>query len=440
MDRKTIFVYSSAFLILSSLLSASLYYLHFDEKDSTLKDDKQIAEADSSFEQLKNETSDLENGENTNDDNGKDPTIEFGPSEKTESNEKEGDVVALTDDQIESMGLKMGLLEPKVIALTLARRGQIILHPDGAAQVLTKMSGVTKETKKNLGDYVKAGDVLAILESQSMADAKAEYLASLNKEGLAHINLEREIRLFNKRISPKQDYFNAQALFRETKINTELAKQKLKASGLNEKDIQSLAQGKDLDLRMFEVRAPMDGIVIGRHITKGKLIDEKTLIYEIADLSTVWVEIGIYPQDLAMVKEGQSALVQSPFDTLSNEAKVFYLSPVVENENMLTVAMAELNNVDWKWKPGMFVNVDIAVANVPVNMAVSKHAVQNIEGKNCLFIKGSKGFEKRFVAVGKSDNEFVEILDGVNCNDACVVNNALLLKAEMGKSAIEDDD
>lgn len=413
MNRKKFLVYSCGFLILGSVLAGAFYYLHFNAQPIEFKIESPIAEADA--EQLSSESHD-------------------------EKDKKEESSVNLTEDQVKKMGLEIRSAEPKVIAVTLARRGQIVLHPDGAVHVLNKAVGVAKETKKNLGDYVRTGDILAVLESQEMADAKASYLASRNKEHFANTDLERETRLYNKKISSAQDYLKALAAFKDAQINTELENQKLKVLGLNEQDISRLNEGNGGDLRIFEVRAPMDGVITSRHITKGELIEDKTVIYEIADLSTVWVEMGIYPQDLALVKEGQLVNVQSPFDVHSSEAQVFYLSPLIENENMLTKAVAELHNPHWKWKPGMFVNVDIAAANVPVEKAIAKEAIQSIEGRDCVFVQGPKGFEKRFVRLGKRDGQFVEILEGLDEQDQCVVNHAILLKAEMGKSAIQDDD
>ena len=206
-------------------------------------------------------------------------------------------------DQLEKMGIEIRSAEAGALFMTLSTRGKISIDPNRLAHIIPKVPGIATETCKNIGNDVQLNEVIAILESQEMADLKAEFLVALNKEKLAFSVLQREEKLYQKRISSEQDYFNAQNAYADAQINVQLSRQKLRAFGLDEENIQHLGGHEDPDLRLYEIRSPMDGTVIMRHITKGEFIDKSAKIYEIADLSTLWVEIGIYPKDLHQIRK-----------------------------------------------------------------------------------------------------------------------------------------
>lgn len=353
---------------------------------------------------------------------------------------KDENHVHLTPEQMQQFGIQLEKVEPGKLSIQLSTRGKITLHPDRLAHVLPKVSGVAKEGRKNIGDSVQEGDILAIVESREMADIKANYLAALEKEKLAESMFERERRLHEKKISAEQDFINANSNLEEAKINLLLAKQKLHAFGLDEKAIAAIANESKPDLRIYEIRAPISGVIINRHITQGEFIDNTMPIFEIADLSRVWIEIAVFPKDLAKVKKGQKVLVKLPFGTKSQTAEIFYVSPIVQEETITSKAVAEMRNPTDEWRPGTFVTVDVDTENVDAPLVVSNEAIQEIDGKKVVFVKSGEGFEKRVVETGRADNSFVEIVSGLKSGEEVVSAKTFLLKAELGKGDVDDDD
>lgn len=352
----------------------------------------------------------------------------------------EEDIVKLTEEQIKKLGLKIESAGPGSLELTLSTRGKIIFHPDRLVHIIPKVSGVAREAYKNIGNPVSANELLAELESREMAEIKAGYLAALSKERLASATLMREAKLFQEKVSAGQDYLNAKNLSEESKINVQLYKQKLHAFGLSEEEIENLADESDRDFRLYQMRSPISGSVIFRHITKGEFVESTTTIYEIADLSTVWVDIGIYPKDLPAVKEGQMVEVVLPIENHTAQARLIYVSPIVSDETITAKAVAELDNADGMWRPGVFVKVNISTEQIQRPLVVPKAAVISEKGKNYMFIEIPEGFERRVVKTGISDRQNMEIVSGLKAGEAYVANNTFLLKAELGKSAIEHDD
>lgn len=353
--------------------------------------------------------------------------------------EHEEDIIKLSEEQIKKLGFQIDTAGPGNLSLTLSTRGKIILQPDRLVHIIPKVSGNVREAYKNIGNPVNANDLLAVLDSRDMADIKAAYLAALSKQRLTSSSLIREAKLYQDKVSAGQDYLNAKNINEEATINVQLFKQKLHAFGLDEEEIHQLANQSDPDLRLYQIRSPIDGTVILRHITKGEFVETTTTIYEIADLSTVWVEVGIYPKDLPRVKEGQMIEVVLPIENTKTEARLIYVSPIVADETITAKAVAELDNADGLWRPGVFVKVNIATEQFSRPLVIPKDAVQNIKGKDFAFVVVPEGFEKRSITVGSTDQHNAEVLSGLRAGEEYVANKTFLLKAELGKGEAEHE-
>lgn len=346
-------------------------------------------------------------------------------------------IVELTKAQIHDLGIEVIRAGPVNMASVIATRGKLVLHPDKLVHVLPKIPGVAKEAYKNIGDTVSAGERLAVLESREMADIKANYLAAKEKQRLALTLLEREKQLYEKKVSAQQDYINAQSAYTEAKIAVQLNTQKLRSFGLEERAIEELGLSQSPDLRLYEIDSPIHGVVIARHINRGEFVETTTTIYEIVDLSTIWIEIGIYPKDLIKVKEGQVIDVTLPTNLEHAQAKIIYLSPIIQDETITAKAVAELKKPSRNWRPGSFVKVDIAEGEELVPIGLPKEALTEIKGKPVVFVRTAEGFEKREVKLGGEDRRAVQIVSGLDAGEEVAVTKVFLLKAELGKAEAE---
>jgi cobalt-zinc-cadmium efflux system membrane fusion protein len=158
-------------------------------------------------------------------------------------------------------------------------------------------------------------------------------------------------------------------------------------------------------------------------------------LYSIADLSSVWVELAVPLADLAAFKEQQRVTVKH--DQQTGEAKIVFISPVVNAETRSARVIAALDNPGLTWRPGTFVAAEVAVDQEQVGIRVPRTAVQTIEGKTVVFVRSPRGFVKREVSVGRGDGESVEIALGLAAGEAIAVSNTFLLKADLCKSEAE---
>lgn len=118
-------------------------------------------------------------------------------------------IIALNAEQIAAAGIKVAAVGPGKLAREVSVPGKIVAAADRMAQIVPKVGGTVTEAKKNLGDTVEKGEVLALIESREMAEAVADYLAAKRAEELARTTFNREKGLWDKKITAEQDYLTA---------------------------------------------------------------------------------------------------------------------------------------------------------------------------------------------------------------------------------------
>jgi cobalt-zinc-cadmium efflux system membrane fusion protein len=192
-------------------------------------------------------------------------------------------------------------------------------------------------------------------------------------------------------------------------------------------------------LQTYTVTAPLAGVVTARNANPGEQSGEKTL-FTVADLSTVWVEVSLFPRDVTKVHVGQTALIRSPDSDLHAEGKVVYVAPFGQSANQTLTARVLLDNAARSWAPGLYVTTDIVLGESSVVRAIRNEAVQNVEGRDSVFVQGDTGFNVIPVRLGKADAEYSEVLDGPAIGERYAARNSFVLKADLGKGEAAHED
>lgn len=189
-------------------------------------------------------------------------------------------------------------------------------------------------------------------------------------------------------------------------------------------------------LQSYAIVAPLDGVVTARDANPGEQTGEKAL-FTVADLSTVWVELSVFPRDLAKIRLGQSARVKSADTGLSADGKVIYVAPFGSSSNQTLTARVQLENRERQWPPGLYVTAEVILSSTLVPLAVSSESLQTLEERTVVFVNGEEGFEPRPVELGRSDGAVAEVLAGLKPGETYATKNSFILKAELGKGAAE---
>ena len=349
------------------------------------------------------------------------------------------DRLTVPPDLADKMGLKAETAGSGRILSELRLPGEIAFNADMVAHVVPRVSGVILEARKNLGDTVKKGEIIAIIDSRELGDARSRYLVALEREKLARYNFERIQRLWEARTVAEKEYLTAQKVFLEEKIEMTSAERKLKALGLSESEMNSLRQENSEDLTRYTIPAPFDGVVIRKHMSLGEWVKEDQEICLVADLSTVWVDIIVYAKDLSSLRIGQEATVKIDSNGLEGVGKVSYVGPLVGEDTRTAKARVVLPNPDGRWRPGLFTKVAIVKRNTAPPVVVRADAVQTYRNKSVVFVQYDDQYEARPIVLGRADDKFAEVLKGLSAGERYVTKNSYVLKAELGKAGMSHE-
>lgn len=345
-------------------------------------------------------------------------------------------VVHLTDEQIKKAGIKIAEVRPGQIGREIRVMGTVIADADRVAHVVTRVPGIVAEVTKRLGDQVSAGDVLIILDSRELAEAKADYLSQLRQDQLARTTLDRETGLWRKRISAEQDYLDAKTAAETSRIRLDTARQRLSTLALSDAEIKNLPSQTERSLSRLEVRSPIAGRVIGRNAARGELVAAEKEIFSIGDLSSLWVEIPIYGADVSFARDGQSVGLKGP-NGQTGEARLIFTEPTIDPQTGAARAVATLDNTSGIWRPGDFVTGTIVTGGEPADVVVPFEALQTVGGETVVFVRNDEGFEKRMVEIGRRNGRMAEIVFGLFAGDQIAINNTFVLKAEASRGEAE---
>lgn len=341
----------------------------------------------------------------------------------------------MQENQIRTHKVDLGRIEPGI-----ELRGKVQMHPDRVAHVLPKMAGVVKDVYKNRGDAVEAGERIALLESQEMAQAKAEFLQSIERLALLNAKAEREEALFQKNLSSKNVYESALNERTEALIAKDLAEQKLLAYGLSDEELEALPLNGREALRYYTLKAPINGSITERHLTQGEYVEATETVFEIADPTLLWVEMAVPANLQPVLKKGHAAFVQFPCSEEKHHAKIVYVTPFISEETISARAVAELKNDNVQHCPGQFVTVFIPLSPKINVLTVPKSAIQDMDGDAVVFVRDGEEFFKRKIGLGVEDGKNAEVLAGLNSGDEVVSQGAFLIKADLGKHTLEHED
>ena len=344
--------------------------------------------------------------------------------------------VRMDDATAKEAGIAIRTAGPARIRSTLQLSGEIQFNQDAVAHVVPRLAGFVVKSAKNLGDEVKKGDLLAVLESQALADLKSEHLATRTRLDLARTAFEREKRLWEDQISAEQDYLASRQALAEAEIAYRNVEQKLLALGLGHAAV--VRSGAD-GLTRFEIRAPIDGVVIEKHLALGEAVAEDASIFTIANLSTVWAEMTVYPRDLNSVKLGQKVTVRATALNAEAQGRVSYVGSLVGEQTRSAKARVTLQNPDRSWRPGLFVTVELVQDEAEVPVAVPVDAIQTYRDGKVVFGRYGELFEARAVELGRSDGEWAEVTSGLAPGTQYAAANTFILKADLGKAGASHD-
>ncbi|MGC1860965.1 MAG: efflux RND transporter periplasmic adaptor subunit [Methylocystis sp.] len=349
--------------------------------------------------------------------------------------------IKLSDEQIAAANIEIAAAASGALARRVTVPALVTPDPDRVARVAAKVAGTVAELRKKLGDPVLKGEVVAVIDSREVADAKSEFLAAAVNYDLQNTLFAREKGLFEKKITAEQIFLKAKTNFAEAKLRLDLARQKLASLDLSESEISALAQQPMSALRRKDIHAPISGRVIERLVSLGQPVGgegQAKELYVLADLSVVEADLAIPVADLPLVREKQSVSLATP-EGRDVDGAVVFVNAMLTPETRTGHAIASFENAEHLLRPGSLLNAKIALSKTPVAVKVPRAAVQMVNNDATVFVRTAEGFMKRKVETGESDDDSVEIRSGLAASELIATTNTFVLKAEAGKADIPEE-
>ena len=334
--------------------------------------------------------------------------------------------IKVTAQAIQSAGIGVTTINAGGLSSEILAQGTVVVTPGGQAILTARAAGAVTRIYKGLGDPVKAGEILALIESRDAGQISADRAGAKARATLAQLNLAREKSLYEQKVSPRIDYEQAQA-------EASAAQAELRRT-----DAAAGAAHVTGDGHSVAVVSPIAGRITGNTVTLGAFVQPETELFRVADPNLIQIEAAISAADTQRITAGDRAVIEMP-DGAIIEARVRSVTPSLNAETR--AATAVLDVVGGQIQPGLSVRARLfpAITSQSTAIVVPDEAVQSVNGRDVVFVRTKDGFTATPVTVGQRSAGRAEITGGLTSGQSIATRNAFYLKAELGKGAGEEE-
>lgn len=336
--------------------------------------------------------------------------------EQPKEQQEEAPTVEIPLDKQQMMGLKTAPVTRKALRKTIRTVGRIEADERRLATVTTKFEGwIEKLYVDYTGKRVKKGEPLAEIYSPELFATQQEFINTLRWKAPGVAIRDDEL---------------GRMYARDNETIIDAARQRLRFLDISDEQIKEIeTTGKAL--RTLKLNSPVDGTVIQKTAVQGTRVMPGEKLFDIADLSTIWVVAEIYESDLPLVREGDLAKIRmSYFPGKVINARIEYISPTLSEETRTAKVRFSLPNPDNQLKPQMFTNLELDV-NMGTRLVIPEDAIIDTGERQIVYVdKGEGNFEPRIVTVGIVSDGMAEVLSGLRLNERVAASANFLIDSE----------
>lgn len=315
---------------------------------------------------------------------------------------------------IQNMGVRLAKVERKPLVKDIRTLGHITFNETRIHAVNTKFSGWIEKLYVNFaGEKVRKGQPLFDIYSPELVTAQEEYRLALHQYANLSESSYPSIREGARRL-------------------LEASRTRLRYWDLTEEQIkQNERTGKTT--KTLTVYSPADGVVLKNQALEGHYVKAGERQYEIADLSTVWVDVDIYEYELPWVREGMPAEMELSYIPGKRfKGKVLYLYPYLKAKTRTAKLRLQFANPGYQLKPHMYANIYLKSTVDGDSLVIPQESVIDSGVRKVVFVSLGKGkFQPREVTLGVEGNEDeYQVLDGLREGEEVVVSAQFMLDSE----------
>ncbi len=273
-----------------------------------------------------------------------------------DEHEGEEGISKINNNMAKRLGVETAYLASKTLNQTIPVYGSTTIGAEQLFQVGARYNGVIKAIKSTVGDKVKKGELLAVIESNE-------------------------------------------------------------------------------SLNTYKITSPVSGVVLQRNGNIGG-ITQNTSLFEIVNFDTLWAEFKVFTNQYNQIKVGQSVDIEHGDQAFNST--ITNIIPAKDQPYVL--ARVRLNNTGLNLTSGQLLKGNVKISQFEVDLAVEKVAIQELGGQLGVFVKEDEEYEFAPLVFGRSDKNYIEVIDGLSKDAEYVSKNSYLIKADILKSEVEDDD
>lgn len=368
------------------------------------------------------------------------------------------DKITLSPKAVESFGLTVVTVGERSETLSFATTGEIKADENRVFHINSLSNGRVIKDNVMLGDVIRSGQTLAVVQNLDVAKVYGEYIHEAHKNeidthlaetrvALANKSYDRLRGLFKEGIAAEKDFLKAES---DKKLEEETLRGLKEHAGYIKEEASAMLAAYGVKLGNAHVHVessspittPRGGVIIKKSVTVGDVVSNSEPLYVVGDLSHVWLDIAVYDKQLQSVKQGDGVVFTS--DSLPGrtfKSKVSYIKPSAEDSSGTFVARAVLENSRLELKPGMLGQVNLEQHQGAPMAFIPEEALQTYGNEHFVFLAESNvSYRKQNVEPGKKIDGGYLIAHGIESGQRVVAKGSFTLKAEMLKGTMGGDE
>lgn len=370
-------------------------------------------------------------------------------------------------EAVKKAAVDVELVERKAMSEWVVGNGEIAYDQTRLANISPRAAGTIWHVEKNIGDRVHAGEILAVVDSMVIGQAKSELVDALVEEDLQRKTIER-LRGIGDGVVAGSKRLEAEAAYEKARVGVIRAQQALANLGLPveleelrqlsyEEQATRLRQlGLDdfhqshgrpqiTTANLLPIRSPIDGVVVERRIVAGEVVETTTILFQVADTSRMWLTLNVRLEDASLLAVGQPVRFRPDGGGGEISGELSWISTSADPQTRMIEVRAELPNRDGSLRDETFGAGKIILRDEPEAIAVPNSAVHWEGCCHVVFVRNKhyfdspespKVFHVRSVRPGVKNDKLTEIIAGVLPNEVVATQGSDVLRAQLLKNSL----
>ncbi|MDH4154076.1 MAG: efflux RND transporter periplasmic adaptor subunit [Nitrospira sp.] len=347
-------------------------------------------------------------------------------------------LLRLTAEELSRMQLELSPVAQGEILSHREFPATVQANQNELAEVTALIRGRVVKVHVDVGQDVKKGTLLALLHSVDLGVAEGEHLKAEARLEEAERSHGRARELYENKAVSLAELQRREAAMKAARAESRETRNRLELLGVPREEIDRLDREHTIKADM-PLRAPFDGRVITRNITKGEVVETDQTLFTVANLTDVWVIGNVPEKDIRFIRKDQTVnVVLAAYPHAIFSGTITYVGDMLDPATRTMSLRVTVPNPDRLLKPEMFAIISVYITSSPDALSIPLAAVHDGPAGKMVFVQREAGvFETRTVKLGNEEGDGVRVFEGVQAGEQVVTKGSFALKSEIERHKIE---